>query len=72
MADTPRSMKMTVTPEIAPMEFLEAERYPGRVMRALLAVREVALIVLLAVTAILVVMLMSGLGTILNAISRAA
>lgn len=45
-------------------------RYPGRVMRALLGIREVCLIVTLALASILMAFVLAGIGTVLNGISQ--
>jgi hypothetical protein len=49
---------------------LRADNYPGKVMRALLGIREVCLIVALVLVSILMVLLLAGIGRIANAISQ--
>lgn len=50
---------------------LAADRYPGKAMRALLGIREVALIVALVLASALMVLILAGIGSILNGISDA-
>lgn len=69
MAETPRSVPLQVIPQMEVTELRDG-RYPGKVMRALLGVREVMLIVALALASILMVLLLAGLGAIMNNISQ--
>jgi hypothetical protein len=50
---------------------LEAARYPGKVMRALLGIREVALIIALVLASILMALLLFSVGAVIHSVDNA-